>query len=150
MAQSLAKNLVHLIFSTKNRQPLISEEVQSCLHRYMTGIFRDLGSPVLCVNSVPDHIHILFNLNKNRALADVIMEIKRGTSKWIKTQGPLLRRFNWQSGYGAFSVSQSAVAQVTRYIVEQPKHHRKKTFQEEFCAFLRRYDIEFDDRYIWD
>jgi REP element-mobilizing transposase RayT len=150
MAQSLAKNLIHLIFSTKNRDPVLSEIVRPSLHRYLAGIFKDLESPTLAANSVADHIHILFNLNKNQPLAHVVMEIKRGSSKWLKTQGSDLEQFHWQNGYGAFSIGQSAVEEVKAYIANQAEHHRVKTFEEEFRTFLIRYEIDFDERYVWD
>ena len=97
-----------------------------------------------------DHIHILFNLNKNQPLAHVVMEIKRGSSKWLKTQGRDLEPFHWQNGYGAFSIGQSAVEEVKAYIANQSEHHRVKTFEEEFRAFLIRYEIDFDERYVWE
>ena len=150
MAQSLAKNLIHLIFSTKNREPVLLEIVRPNLHRYMAGIFKDLDSPTLAVNSVADHIHVLLNLNKNQPLAHVVMEIKRGSSKWLKTQGSDLEQFHWQNGYGAFSIGQSAVVEVKAYIANQAEHHRVKTFEQEFRAFLLRYEIDFDERYVWD
>ncbi len=150
MSQSLVKNLIHLIFSTKHRERTISDAVRPHLHAYMAGIFADLESPALTINSVADHVHILFELDKDTAIAKVVMEVKRGSSKWIKTQGAAFRRFYWQSGYGGFSISQSAVENVTAYIAEQDKRHQRKTFQEEFRGFLHRYEIEYDERYVWD
>jgi REP element-mobilizing transposase RayT len=150
MPQSLAKNLLHLIFSTKDRRPLLEDGIREEIHRYACGILKDLESPVLAINSVADHIHVLFNLHRTKSLADVVMELKRGTSKWIKTKGQQFVDFQWQSGYGAFSVSQSAVVEVIDYIRDQAEHHRKITFQDEFRRFLQRYEIEFDERYVWD
>jgi putative transposase len=150
MPQSLARNLIHLIYSTKDRRPVLEDGIREELHKYSCGILRDQESPALVVNSVPDHIHFLFVLSKNRALADLVREVKKGVSRWIKTNGPQFADFEWQSGYGAFSVSQSAVEEVRRYILNQAEHHRKVSFQDEFRAFLRRYEIEFDERYVWD
>ena len=150
MPQSLAKNLVHLVFSTKERRPWLEDTIREDLHRYVCGILKDLESPALAVNSVADHVHLLFSLHRTKALADVAMEVKRGTSKWIKTKGPQFAGFHWQAGYGAFSVSQSAVAEVEDYIRKQAEHHQKLTFQDEFRRFLQRYEIEFDERYVWD
>jgi len=150
MPQSLAKNLIHLVFSTKERRPWLDGAIREELHRYACGILKDLESPALAVNSVTDHVHILFNLHRTKALADAVMEVKRGTSKWIKTKRPQFADFHWQAGYGAFSVSQSAVAEVEDYIRKQPEHHQKLTFQDEFRRFLQRYGIEFDERYVWD
>jgi len=150
MSQSIVKNLVHLIFSTKHRERTITDAVRPHLHAYMAGILDDLDSPALTINSVPDHVHILLNLDKDRMLSKVVMELKRGSSKWIKKQAATFRQFYWQSGYGGFSIGQSSVNQVTAYIAAQAKHHRKKTFQEEFRGFLQRYEVEYDERYVWD
>ncbi len=150
MSQSLAKNVLHLVFSTKGREPTLTDAVREPLQRYLTGILTDLDSPVLAINSVRDHVHVVFVLNKNRALADVVMEVKRGTSRWLKTQAPRFKGFGWQTGHGAFSVSQSSLAEVKAYVEDQAEHHRVKTFQEEFRAFLKRHGLQFDERYLWD
>ena len=150
VAQSLARNLIHLIFSTKNRAQLLTESIRVNLHEYASGILRDLDSPALIMNSVTDHIHVLLNLHRTKALADVVMELKRGTSRWIKQHGPELADFYWQNGYGAFSIGQSMVKIVRRYIKNQAEHHKKVSFQDELRGFLKRYEIEFDERYLWD
>ena len=103
----------------------------------------------MAVNSVADHAHLLFNLNKNQALAQVVMEVKRGSSKWLKTQGAQFHEFHWQAGYGAFSIGQSGVSKVRTYIAQQEQHHRVRTFQEEFRSFLKRYELAFDEQYLW-
>jgi putative transposase len=148
--QSLAQVLVHLIFSTKNREPFLLDEVRPELHPYMATVLKANECPAILMNSVEDHAHVLFHLSKNRALCDVIESLKKDSSKWIKTKGRPYRNFHWQSGYGAFSVSQSNVAQVVRYIEKQKEHHRRRTFQEEFRAFLKRYQVPYDERYVWD
>jgi REP element-mobilizing transposase RayT len=150
MSQSLAKNLIHLIYSTKDRRPVLEDAVREELHQYSGGILRDQESPCLEIGSVADHVHLLFVLTKNKALADVVREVKKGTSRWLKTKGPQFAEFEWQAGYGAFSVSQSAVEEVRRYILNQAEHHQKVSFQDELRAFLRRYEIEFNERYVWD
>ena len=150
MPQSLAKSLIHLVFSTKERRALLEDGIREEMQCYSCGILKALESPALTVNSVADHVHILFNLRRTRALADVVMEVKRGASKWIKTKGPQFAEFHWQAGYAAFSVSQSAVAEVGEYIRKQAEHHAKLTFQDEFRRFLQRHEIQFDDRYVWD
>ena len=150
MGQSLAKNLLHLVFSTKQRAPVLTDAIRPELHRYQSGILGDLDCPALAINSVADHVHILFSLSKNRALADVIMEVKRGSSKWLKTKGAAFAEFHWQNGYGAFSVSQSLVADVLDYIAKQAEHHRRMTFQEELRKLLQRHEQDFDERYVWD
>lgn len=150
MSQSLAQLYVHLIFSTKNREPVLADDVRAGLHSYLGGIFRDLNSPAIEINSEPDHAHILFTLSRTHALSDVVSQIKRGSSAWLKTQNSIYSKFHWQNGYGAFSVSQSNMEEVREYVRHQCDHHKKATFEEEFRAFLRRYNVEFDERYIWD
>lgn len=150
MPQSLAKNLIHLVFSTKNRQPTLTEHVRDPLCAYASGVLRDLDSHVIAITAWRDHVHILFELSKNHSLSQVVMEVKRATSKWIKTQGLDFARFHWQNGYGAFSIGQSGVDEVKKYIADQAKHHRVKSFEEEFRSFLKRYQVEFDERYVWD
>jgi len=150
MSQSLAKNLIHLIYSTKNRAPCLDREVQVRLFAYQAGILNEWESPALVIGGVSDHVHALFSLSKNHALAKVIEEMKKGSSKWLKTQGGEFRDFHWQAGFGAFSVSQSNVDEVRRYIEQQEEHHRVRSFQEEFLAFLKRHGMEYDERYLWD
>ena len=149
MPQSLAKNLIHLVFSTRNREPLLAEAVREPLCAYAAGILRDLDSPAIAANAWRDHVHVLFSLSKNRALSQVVMEVKRATSKWLKTNGPEFANFHWQAGYGAFSIGQSGVAEATAYIADQPKH-RRKSFEEELRALLKLYELELDERYLWD
>jgi putative transposase len=148
--QSFVQILVHLIFSTKNREPLLPDDIRPELHPFMATILKGKECPAILISSVEDHAHVLFHLSKNHALCDVIESLKKDSSKWIKTKGRNYRNFHWQSGYGAFSVSQSNVAQVVRYIGKQKEHHRRRTFQEEFRAFLKRYQVPYDERYVWD
>jgi putative transposase len=150
MPQSLSKNLIHLVFSTKNREPVLTEAVREPLCAYASAVLRDLDSHVIAMSAWHDHVHILLELSKNHSLARIVMEVKRATSKWIKTQGKGFAGFHWQNGYGAFSIGQSGVEEVTKYIANQAEHHRVKSFQEEFRSFLKRYEIEFDERYVWD
>jgi putative transposase len=150
MPQSLAKNLIHLVFSTKNREPVLTEPVRIPLCAYASAVLRDINSHVIAINAWRDHVHILFALSRTNSLAQVVMELKRATSKWIKTQGKEFAGFHWQSGYGTFSIGQSDVDEVKTYIANQAKHHRVKSFEEEFRMFLKRYQVEFDERYLWD
>ena len=150
MPQALAAIYVHLVFSTKNREPSIYPEIEDELRAYLGGIVRELDSPMLCANGTWDHIHILFRLGRKIALADLVEEIKKRSSKWIKTKGQEYREFYWQNGYGAFSIGQSGVDDPKRYIACQKEHHRHKSFQDEFRAFLVKYQIEFDEQYVWD
>jgi putative transposase len=150
MPQSLAQILIHLIFSTKNREPVLSDEIRSELHPYMATVLKGVNSSAILINSVEDHAHVLFHLSKNHALCDVIEAVKKDSSKWIKTKGKTYRNFHWQNGYGAFSVSQSHVADVVTYIGNQKDHHPRRTFQEEFREFLKKYRVPYDERYVWD
>jgi len=150
MPQSLAKNLIHLIYSTKNRTPCLRREIHESLFAYQAGILKEWDSPALVIGGVTDHVHALLNLSKKHALARVIEEVKKGSSKWLKSQGSEFRDFHWQAGYGAFSVSASNVNAVRRYIEQQEEQHRVRSFQEEFLAFLKRHGVEYDERYLWD
>ncbi|HEY4960917.1 MAG TPA: IS200/IS605 family transposase [Terriglobales bacterium] len=150
MPQSLARLHIHLIFSTKNRQPVLHDAVRDSLHRYMATVLQNLDCPPVLINSVPDHVHILFELGRTVAVSNAVEQVKRTSSKWIKTQGTEFARFAWQAGYGAFAVSQSNVTAVRQYIAAQQKHHRKKSFQDEYRAFLQRHNVPFDENYVWD
>lgn len=151
MSQSLSKIWTHLIFSTKDRHPfLATPEIREQTHAYIAAILRGHNCPTLLVGGVADHVHSLFALSKNHSIAEIVYEVKRSSSKWIKTRGLEFRQFHWQKGYGSFSVSQSHVEQVRRYIAGQERHHRKVTFQDEFREFLRRYEVEYDERYLWE
>ncbi len=150
MPQSLSSILVHLVFSTKLREPFIKPEIESDLHAYLSVVFRECKSPSLLVGGMADHVHALFALHRIWAIADVVEEVKKSSSKWIKTKGRELRGFQWQAGYGAFSIGQSSVPALKRYIADQKAHHRRRTFQDEFRALLKKYGIEYDERYVWD
>ncbi len=150
MAQSLAKIYVHLIFSTKNRERTIPDHLRPTLHSYMGGILKEKGCVPVEINSEPDHAHVLFILSRTAALSDVIGHLKKGATNWLHEQSSDLCGFYWQNGYGAFSVSQSAIEDVREYIRNQREHHKKVTFQDELRAFLKRYEVEFDELYVWD
>lgn len=148
MGQSLSQLYIHLTFSTKGRHPFITEVVGIKLHAYIAGILKNKESPALKINSVQDHIHILFRLSKNYALAKVVEDVKKQSSKWMKSEG--VEGFTWQIGYGAFSVSSSKVDVVSRYIERQKEHHQKVTYQQEVEEFIKEYDIvEYDREYFW-
>ena len=149
MPQSLSKVLVHLIFSTKHREPLIGLEIRPRLHAYLVGILADLKSPSLQTGGVADHVHILYALGRTISQADLVEEVKKSSSKWMKSEGGV-PGFTWQAGYGAFSIGESQADAVIRYIQNQEEHHRRLTFQEEFRKFLERYKVTYDERYVWD
>jgi REP element-mobilizing transposase RayT len=150
MPQSLARLHVHLIFSTKHRERLITDRVRDSLHAYMATVLQNLGCAPVLINSVEDHVHILFELARTVSVSEAVEDVKKSSSKWIKTQGAELAGFAWQAGYGAFAVSESNVPTVRNYIAGQHEHHRKKSFQEEYRAFLEKHCVAFDERYVWD
>jgi len=150
MGQSLVKNYIHLVFSTKYREPLIDEDIESELYAYLGGICNQLECQPIKIGGFTDHIHILCMLSKKTALMKLVEELKSHSSKWIKTKGENYRNFYWQGGYGAFSVNPAEMDVVVRYIENQKEHHRKKSFQEEYRAFLKKYEVEYDERYVWD
>jgi len=150
MGQSLVKNYLHIIYSTKQRQPFIHAPVDAELYSYLGGICRNLECNPVKIGGYTDHVHILCMLSKKIAVMKLLEEVKSHSSKWMKTKGPSLLDFYWQGGYGAFSVSPAQVEAVKEYIERQAEHHHHKTFQEEYREFLKEYNVEYDERYIWD
>jgi REP element-mobilizing transposase RayT len=151
MPQSLARISIHLIFSTKDREPFLRDSsLRSEMHRILAGILKKSNCPPLLVNGVDNHVHLLFALGREQRLSDLVKELKRQSSVWLKTKYPEREAFTWQSGYAAFSVSHSQEPVVQKYIANQEEHHRQTTFQEEIREFLQRHDVDFDERYVWD
>ena len=150
MPQSLVKNLIHLVYSTKRRQPWLPDGVRAPLFAYQAGIFNHWNCPPIAIDGVEDHVHALFSLSRNYALKKIVEEVKKGSSRWMKTAVAKNRDFHWQSGYSAFSVSESNAPAVRRYIENQREHHRKISFQGELRTLLARHSVEFDERYVWD
>ncbi len=150
MPHTFANLLTHVIFSTKERQPLITPGIKPDLLAYMGGIVRELGGKSIAANAMPDHVHILLCLPASLAVAEALRVLKTNSSRWLHRTRRRHRGFAWQAGYGAFSVSYSNAAAVVRYIREQEQHHRRASFQEEFIAFLEKNGIEYDARYIWE
>jgi REP element-mobilizing transposase RayT len=150
MPQSLAKLHIHLIFSTKFREPMLHDRVREPFHRYIATVMRNFGCPVVIVNSVEDHVHILFELGRTVTVSGVVEEAKKTSSRWIKTQGAEFAAFRWQAGYGAFAVSASHVPAVRQYIEGQREHHRSREFPEEYRQFLKEHGLLFDERYVWE
>jgi REP element-mobilizing transposase RayT len=147
MAQSLALILVHVIFSTKERRPCLRDEIRPELHAYLATVVRNSGCECYRVGGVADHVHLAIRLSPKETLADLIREWKTSSSKWLKTYVP---EFEWQRGYAAFSVGPPDREALLQYIDGQEEHHRRHSFQDEFRAFLKRYGVEFDERYVWD
>ena len=151
MPQSLAKILVHTVFSTKERRPFLRDRIlREELHRYLGGILTQHDCQPIIVGGVEDHVHILGTLARTCDAATMVKELKRGSSLWLKTKGDDLQDFAWQNGYGIFSIGFSQIGVVRDYIAGQEVHHRKVTFQDELRALWRRYELEFDERYAWD
>jgi putative transposase len=151
MPQSLARVVLHVVFSTKHRVPFLNDaNLRAKLHGYLAGVLQDIGCEPILINGVEDHIHILCNLARTVTIADLIEESKTSTSKWMKQQGPQYREFFWQGGYGSFSVSQSNVEPVRHYVATQEEHHHSMSYQEEFRILCRKHGIEVDERYVWD
>lgn len=151
MAQSLAQIYIHLIFSTKRRQRYLQDEaLNGELRAYLGGVLRDLECPSMCIGTPEDHVHILFCLSRTDPIADVIGQIKSSSSGWIRKHPGNYQDFAWQGGYGAFSVSSSGVEGVKAYILNQIEHHKSISFQDEFRLFLKKYNVPYDERYVWD
>ena len=150
MGQSLSKLFVHIVFHVKDNKLLIRNQDRQDLYAYMGSIIKDNESIPILINGVGDHVHILCVMSKNISLAKFTEEIKRHSSRWIKTLDPYYRQFQWQRGYGGFSVSPSVHERTKHYIERQEEHHKKMTFEEELIAFLKEYGIDYDERYLWE
>ena len=147
MPQSLVKILVHVVFSTKNRAELISPEFESELFSYIHGIVHNHNSKLICANGTANHIHLLISLGKTIHISELIGHIKRSSSAWLKQYDA---DFYWQEGYGAFSIAESQVQDVMHYIEDQKRHHSASDFKSEFLSLLEKYQVEYDERYVWD
>ena len=151
MPQSLSQIYLHLIFSTKGRRRFLQDpSLRDEMHRYLGGVCHNLDSPSLAVGGVEDHVHLLCRLSRTLTVADLLRELKRESSKWIKSKRAELTDFHWQDGYGAFSISPSHVERLRRYIAQQEQHHQRESFQDEFRRILRLYGVDYDERYVWD
>ena len=150
MAQSLSKVYVHITFSTKNRQNLIDDKIKESLFEYLGGICKGLECSPIQVGGYKNHIHVLCLLSKKVAQMKLMEELKKRSSLWIKTKGDNYSNFYWQDGYGIFSVNPTEIDVVVDYIKNQEKHHEKLSFKDELLAFLRKYKVEYDERYLWD
>ena len=150
MSQSLVKNYIHIVFSTKNRQPFIDHQIEKELYAYIGGICKNSECNPVMIGGYKDHVHIFCLLSRKIALMKLVEETKSHSSKWIKTKGIQYSNFYWQNGYGAFSVNPKDIDAVEKYISNQEAHHTKKSFQEEYRMFLEKYEVEYDERYVWD
>jgi putative transposase len=150
MAQTLTSLLVHLVFSTKNRANLITAEIEPRLFAYIGGVIKNEKSLLLASGGTMNHVHLLVSLSKNVALSALLKEIKQSSSKWIKTQGAEFADFHWQEGYGAFTIGQSQAETLREYFAKQKAHHQKQSFEDELREVLMRYEVDYDERYLWD
>ena len=150
MPQSLARILVHIVFSTKNRTAWLSDDIRSELHAYIGGIVENQKGVLLKSGSVSDHIHLLIAHPRTCAPSELVQEIKSSSSKWLKTKSNRFSGFHWQSGYGMFSISPSHVIALENYIANQEQHHQIVGFQDEYIKLLEKYSVQFDMRYVWD
>lgn len=151
MPQSLSQIYLHIVFSTKDRSPFLQDRsLRDRVHAYLAGVGDNLSSPTVKVGGVEDHVHVLCRMSKTLTVANLVQEIKRDSSKWIKELSPDLAGFYWQKGYGAFSVSPSHVEALAAYIERQEEHHHQESFQDEFRRICEKYNIELDERYAWD
>lgn len=149
MAQTLVCLRVHVVFSTKDRRVMITPEIEPELYAYLGGTMKKLDSACLAAGGTTDHVHLLISLSKKMALSQLMEEIKKSSSKWIKTKGAAFKTFGWQDGYGAFTIGESQVEAVQKYIAGQKERHKKLTFEEELVAILKKYRVPYDERYLW-
>ena len=150
MGHTYIKLLTHIVFSTKHRQPFMDSELKPRLFAYMGGIIREIDGTAILINGPSDHVHILASLPAKAALSDVMRILKTNSSKWVHDTFRNRRKSSWQTGYGAFSVSQSDLEVVKRYIADRQERHRRITFQEEYLSLLKEYGIEYDEQHLWD
>jgi putative transposase len=148
MSHTSGNILLHMIFSTHGRRPLIKPDFRADLFAYLGGIIREMDGTALIINGTTDHVHLLLRIRPAQSSAQIARVVKVNSSRWLHERWD--RKFAWQTGYGVFSVSESNVAAVTKYIAEQEVHHQKHSFQEEFVAFLKKNNVAYDERYIWD
>jgi len=148
MSHTSGNILLHIIFSTAQRRPLIKPEFRNDLFAYLGGIVREMHRTALIINGEPDHIHMLIRIRPAHSAAEIVRVVKTNSSRWLREKHSA--EFAWQTGYGVFSVSESSVAAVTKYIAGQQEHHKKHSFQEEFVAFLKKNHVDYDPKYIWD
>lgn len=149
MAQTHVSVYLHIVFSTKNRFPFITPNVEAELLAYIGGILNNLGCRLIAANGTENHVHLLVSMDKNVQIPDLVGTIKRESSKWLKAKGKMLQKFGWQDGYSVFSVGHTQIPAVKKYIGDQKAHHAKKLFEDEMRSFYRKYEMDFDEKYVW-
>jgi len=150
MANTYSQMYVHVVFAVKRRESLIREQHREQIQRYITGILQKRNSKMISIYCMPDHAHIFFGLNPATALSDLVRDIKAGSSNYINDQGWFKSKFNWQEGYGCFSYSKSLIPKVARYIENQVEHHKKKSFKDEYLEWLKKFDVDYDEKYLFE
>jgi REP element-mobilizing transposase RayT len=150
VAQTLTKVYIHVVFSTKNRDDLIAPEFEKELFAYIGGVLRKHNSVLIAANGTENHGHLLISQSKNISLSDLLRELKKASSLWIKTKNSVFKNFQWQAGFGAFSIGQSQIETVMNYIAGQKEHHRTELFEDEYRKFLQKYEVDFDEQYFLD
>lgn len=148
MADTFTQIYLHLVFAVKNRISLIKPEWKDELYKYITGIIKNIGHKLIAINGMPNHIHIAVGYKPHQLIPDLLQDIKANSSKWINEKKFVRGKFNWQAGYGAFSFSHSHLDAVVKYIINQEQHHKRKTFKEEYLDMLKKYNVQFDEKYI--
>ncbi len=150
MANTYSQIYIQIVFSVKGRQNLIAGEHREELHKYITGIVRNRDQKLISIFSMPDHIHLLIGLKPSIAISDLVRDVKADSSKFINGKNWCRGRFNWQEGFGAFSYSRSQIDNVVKYILNQEEHHRKKSFREEYVHFLKKFEIDYEEKYLFE
>ncbi|WP_338766710.1 IS200/IS605 family transposase [Bernardetia sp. ABR2-2B] len=150
MPNAYTQLYVQLVFAVKGRNSLIKESFRDELQMYITGIVKQVGHKPLAIYCMPDHLHLLIGLNPNLTISDLVSEIKTSSNKFIKEKKFVKTKFEWQRGYGAFTYSKSALDNVVNYILNQPKHHRKRTFREEYILLLKKFEIDYEEKYLFE
>ncbi len=150
MANTFTQIYIHVVFSVKQRVSLIQNEWREELHKYIAGIIQNKDHKHLAINTMPDHIHIFIGMKSDTSLSELVRDLKANSSKWINEKKFLKTKFQWQEGYGAFSYSHSQLDEVIHYIQEQQEHHKKRTFKEEYTSLLKKYDVPYDSKYVFD
>ena len=150
MPQSLSNVVIHLIFSTKDREPLIGPDLRTRLYAYLAAVARNAGCEAYRIGGVSDHVHLAIRLSRTLSIANLVEALKTSSSKWVKTEAPGLKAFSWQRGYGCFSIGHSDLDALCAYIDSQEEHHKKRTFQDEYRSYLAQYDVQYDEAYVWD
>ncbi len=149
MANTYTQLYIHVVFAVRNRQSLIHPDWEEKIYKYITGIVTNQGHKLLAINGMPDHLHILIGMKPVQSLSDLIKAIKGDSSKWINQNNFIKAHFSWQEGFGAFSYAKPQLDNVIKYILNQKEHHKKKSFRDEYIGFLKAYDVEYDERYIF-